>query len=182
MDRPPRERHLQFFYGAHLNPRQLAECGPRSRLLGTVCLDDYALDFFGYAMKWDGGEESLVPRTGARTWGILYELSGRDAERLDNAQCVKLDGTGDYFHIPVEVVDGRGHVLQALTYLRNRNGEPQQPSREYLDYIVAGAREHGLPADYVERLAALPGKPASYRVPRENTLRQIFSIESACNC
>ncbi|WP_200384825.1 gamma-glutamylcyclotransferase [Rhodocyclus tenuis] len=175
-------RRLHFFYGAHLDPRQFASCSQQPRLLGSARLANCTLAFFGYAMKWDGAEESLQPSAGAETWGVLYELAPDDAERLDAEQCVRLDGSGAYFHIPVEVVTADGSVHEALTYLRSTHGEAQLPSREFLANIVAGARAHGLPADYLERLQALPSKPASYRVPRENTLRQFFSIESACNC
>ena len=182
MKTPAPDRRLYFFYGCHLNPLQIVRCCTAPVVVRRAALTNYALAFFGYATRWDGAEESLLPTPGATSWGVLYELAGDDAERLDVAQGIRFDGEGRYFHYLVEVTTADGKVHEALAYVRNTHGEARLPSREYLEYIAAGARGHQLPADYVARLLDLPSQPASYPVPRKRTLRDLVTTESACCC
>jgi len=182
MKEPISDRRLYFFYGCHLNPLQIVRFCTAPVLIARASLADYAVAFFGYATRWDGAEESLLATPGVTTWGALYELTGDDADRLDVARGVRFDGEGLYFHYLVEVTATDGKVYEALAYVRNTHGEARLPTREYLEYIAAGARGHELPVDYVVRLLEKPSKPASYPVPRKKTLRDLVSVEPACGC
>ena len=136
-----------------------------------------------YIMKWDGGEEALQPCPGAATWGVVYALDLLDGERLDQEFSVRLDGTGSYFHYPAEVVDRQGNAHSVLLYMRNSFGAARPPSGEYLQRLVAGGRQMGLPEDYLTALAAHPAVPAAYPVPKGGSLRHIINLEqSDCHC
>jgi gamma-glutamylcyclotransferase (GGCT)/AIG2-like uncharacterized protein YtfP len=175
------EPRLYFLYGECIDPQQVHARCVAPRLVGRARLENYALAFFGYTMKWDGGGESLLSSAGATVWGALYDLSADDAERLDAAQGVRLDGTGAYFHYPVDVVTPDGASHEALTYLRGTHGEAQPPSREYLEHLAGGARELGIPAAYIDGLLAMASKPASFPVPKKSTLRELVVLDS-CHC
>jgi hypothetical protein len=45
--------------------------------------------------------------------------------------------------------------LSVQTFIANANGADMLPTSAYLHIIVEGAREHGLPTEYCERLASL---------------------------
>lgn len=115
--------------------------------------------------------------------GVVFELSGPAFDRLDAWQGVRLDGTGDYFHSPAELRTADGRTMAAVMYRKSSLGEAVTPSAQYLDHIVAGARAHGLPADYIGQLAARPSHPAAYDVPRpDNSERFLMMGGGSCAC
>ncbi len=164
-----RQAHpLYFAYGANMHPEQIAgRCGA-SEPFGVARLADFRLAFCGRSAMWDGAEEVAVPAAGGELWGTLYRLSLEQADRLDEWQGVRPDGSGAYFLFPVEVVDLQGHSHAALLFRKDFCGEPGLPSDAQRDYIVAGAVAQGLPDAYVEQLRLLPVRKATYPVPRKD--------------
>ncbi|MBJ7534623.1 gamma-glutamylcyclotransferase [Rhodomicrobium vannielii ATCC 17100] len=156
---------LAFIYGAAMNPAWLAERGIRAEPVTLARLPDHRLSFHGYTQVWDGAEEAALPAPGQALWGVIYKVSGLDVDRLDAAQGVRLNGTGTYFHYPVEVIDAEGAVHTAVMYRKAALRDERPPSTEYLAYVVEGAKACGLPADYVEAVSAIASVPAAYPVP-----------------
>jgi len=166
-----------FAYGSDMNNEQMLARGVKPKVMGAAKLSDYRLAFFGYSAIWDGAEETVVPAPGREVWGVMFELSSSDRERLDDAQDVRLDGTGAYFHSPVKVTDQLGKIHTVLLYTKDRRGIPQKPSQEYLDFIVKGAVDHELPSAYIETLRRMESKKAEFVVPRERK-----SLATGGNC
>lgn len=161
--------HTYFVYGSNMNPEQIfRRCGSPEPL-GVARVADYRLSFFGHSATWDGGEEAVVPHSGAEVWGMLYRMSFREADLLDEWQGVRTDGCGSYFLFPVFAVGLDGVSQAALLYRSDLMAKPCLPSDAQRDYIVAGARAQGLPAAYVECLQGMPAKKAAYPVPRDGS-------------
>jgi len=177
-----RPKTLLFAYGATMNPEHVMVRLCRPKTVAIARLADHALGFFGHSEIWDSGLETLVERPSAETWGVVYELSETELDRLDAWQGVKLDGGGSYFHYPVEVIDAAGCSYDVLFHRKTEMGPPQPPSREYLDFIVAGARARGLPGDHVETLHAIAATPARYPVPKLNTDINALAAKLSCAC
>ncbi len=175
--------HLFFAYGSNMNPGQIASRCHKPEVFTVARLPGHALSFFGYSRRWDGGEATVVRRPGEDAWGVVYNLSFSDTERLDSWQEVRLDGTGAYFLFPTEVVDEGGTTHPVLLYKRFYADPPQSPSEEYLDTIVSGAIARGLPAGYIERLKGIGTKKADFPVPRifDHELSATFGTNS-CDC
>lgn len=167
------EERLYFAYGANINRALMhLKCG-NPQVLGIARLEGHRVDFFGYSRTWDGAVETVIPDSQSAVWGVLYRLEAYDWERLDNCEDARADGTGEYFHYPVEVsVDGEAPVA-ATIYKKARLGQPEIPSTQYLNVILEGAREQGLPDEYVAALAAVPAKPAAYPVPRRPSYERV---------
>ncbi len=159
------ELHL-FAYGSNMNKEQMLARGANPKVVAAAKLADHQLAFFDYSAVWDGAEETVLPAPGHDVWGVVYELSPADRERLDNAQDARLDGTGAYFHSPVKVTDQAGKVYTVLLYKKNKLGIPQKPSQEYLNFIVQGAVDRQLPSAYVETLRGMESTKAKFAVPR----------------
>jgi gamma-glutamylcyclotransferase len=177
-------RHrLYFAYGSNMNAEQIGARCHEPHVLGLARLMGHKLAFFGSSKRWDGAEETIVQAPGDELWGVIYKLNFSSAEQLDSWQDVRLDGTGPYFHFPTDVIDADSIRHSVLLYKRNQLGEPQLPSREYLDYIIAGARTRGLPGSYIERLSLLSCKKAGYTVPLKSRSNRGLLIDhcSACN-
>ncbi len=173
---------LHFAYGADMNPGQIAERCSRPTIKAVARLPDHALSFHGHSETWDGGEEAVVPRPGHDLYGVVYQLSASDADSLDAAQGVRLNGTGSYFHFPAEVIGLDGDRFDVVLHKKDRLGVFQAPSTEYLDYIIAGARVHGLPAAYVDALQWIETRAARYPVPRRVSEQFRMLAASSCAC
>lgn len=161
----PEGKTLVFSYGSNMNPKQIGERCLAPVFLAAARLPGYKIAFFGYAKAWDGAQESAIPEAGHDLWGAVYELSFSDREALDDAQDVRIDGTGPYFHYPEEVFDSKGVSYKVLLYKKDLQGEPRKPSQEHLAFIVEGALARGLPPSYVDELRQIEAVKASFPVP-----------------
>jgi hypothetical protein len=155
-----------FAYGSDMNNEQMLARGAKPKVVGAAKLPDHQLAFFDYSAVWDGAEETVVPAPGHDVWGVVYELSPYDRERRDVAQDARLDGSGAYFHSPAKVTDLEGKVYNVLLYKKDKQGIPEKPSQEYLNFIVQGAVDHQLPSGYVKELSGMESTKANFVVPR----------------
>jgi hypothetical protein len=158
-------QRLYFAYGLNLSPELMASKVPQARCLGPAKLAGWRLAFFGRSSQWGGGCESLVEEPGRAAWGLLYELDPRQAELLDSNEDARLDGTGAYFHCPIQV-EREGASLAAVTYLKASLGPETSPSIEAMAKVCEGALLAGLPAGYCQELAGLHTVPAGFKAPR----------------
>lgn len=86
------------------------------------------------------------------TWGVLYEIDIQDLGTLD-----KVDS--GYKRIPVQVWKSDGKTVEAVTYVSTELTDEHVAYEWYKDLLIAGAREHNLPQDYIAYLERLPSKP-----------------------
>lgn len=161
------QTRLYFAYGSNLNLEQMNQKCTKPRVLGIARLPYHKIGFYEHSVIWDGAVETVVPDTQSEVWGVLYQLESYAWDQLDNCEDVRLDGSGEYFHYPVEVLDEQNTVRDASMYKKARLGPAKQPSTEYLDIIIQGAKEQGLPEGYIATLQNIASKPASYAVPRQ---------------
>ena len=171
-----------FAYGSNMNAKQIRDRCHNPKVVGIAKLPDYQIAFFDYAKPWDGALETVLETPGHDVWGVIYEMNPSNRESLDLWHGARLDGTGAYFHYPVVLTDTTGVTRMVLLYKKDRLGEPTLPSKEYVDFIVEGALEHGLPAEYVEELRQIPSKPAGYPVPVRKSGRDFLAEGSCSGC
>ena len=154
---------LYFAYGSNLDPEQLRERCPGSRVVGLAVLRDHRLAFPLHSDRWGGGTAGLLHAHGSSVWGALYELTESDLTALDRFE--GWNGPGDHHNLydrdlaTVELTrpdDGSvPRRVRAYTYFA-RTLNPSPPSRRYLDTLLRGARYHKLPQEYVEWLESIP--------------------------
>ena len=143
-----------FAYGSNLDPGTFLGRRRMQPLENRIALlENFELRFDLPVGPGERGVANVAPREGDHVWGASYLLSHADAERLDRTEGVH---RGAYVRLAVEVRDVAGSAIRAFTYHSTRGASGRKPSRRYLGLILAGARHHGLPAEYVERLRALP--------------------------
>jgi hypothetical protein len=112
----------------------------------------------GFALRWhkrskDGSGKCSIEETGRRedhVWGVLYELSSEDKTRLDN-----IEGLGQGYGERRVTVLSHGKTLPVLAYYATSVDPHIRPYQWYRELVVAGAREHGLPADYIRSLEVI---------------------------
>lgn len=92
---------------------------------------------------------SVLPSPGSRVHGVLHELRARDMARLDRME------SGGYARLERPVIGHRRGAVSAQLYVTRSPKHGLAPSRRYRDLIVRGAREHGLPASWIDELHAI---------------------------
>ncbi len=147
-------RLLYLAYGSNLFPPRLRTRAPSARAVGRVELEGWDLRF--HKRSVDGsGKCSLVRAAETTAHGVVYDLAAADRPALDEAEWL---GAG-YGELELAVSLG-GAETAVFTYLAQPShvDDTLEPYRWYLDLVVAGAREHGLPAEYVGRLEAVEAR------------------------
>jgi gamma-glutamylcyclotransferase len=172
-----------FAYGSNMNSEQVRARCTNAKLVAVAKLPDHQLAFYGNTPEWDGAEETVLPAPGNEVWGVIYELTPSDKEKLDDWQDALFDGSGAYFHSPAKVTDQQGKEYSVLLYKKAKLGNPEKPSEEYLNFIVQGAVERGLPAAYVDQLRSIETRKAKFAVPRpRKSARQAAPGDECGSC
>ena len=143
-----------FAYGSNLDPGTFLgrrRMQPLATRIGV--LHDFELRFDLPVGPGERGVANVAPRPGDQVWGALYQLTSPAAEWLDRTEGVN---KGVYRRLEVEVVTPDAACIGAFTYRSEISHPERKPSARYLGLLLAGAREHGLPVEYVERLRAWP--------------------------
>jgi len=142
---------LYFAYGSNMKTERLRGRAPSARALGIARLEERRL-----LVKKRGADGSakanLVPSRGGGAWGVLFEIAIRDWSRLDRHE-------QGYVRTRVLVQSPGGYTCEAITYISDRPIDAA-PFDWYRALLIEGAREHGLPDDYVAQLEALPYRPS----------------------
>lgn len=141
-----------FAYGSNLHPKQMSRRCPSAQLVGRSRLDRYELGFTRRSSTWGGGVADLVPCPAAHVWGALYKLSTQDLDALDAYEGVPTA----YKRQRVSVVAADGTLWQPWAYVVVKKAPYVAPAAAYMRAVIDGAREVGLPAEYIALLEAVP--------------------------
>lgn len=140
-------------YGSNLHPLRLAQRVPSARLVGTVPLPGYRLAFHKRGM--DGSAKcdlELTDNPAQVAHGAVYTVSLAEIGRLDRLEDLHVG----YFKQRVTLrVDGQ--ALTAFVYFASQTHiEPGlAPYDWYKGLVLAGARRHGFPPEYVDDIATV---------------------------
>jgi gamma-glutamylcyclotransferase len=148
---PPAVRgsRLLFAYGSNLAASEIEGWCPEARFTGVARLPGHRLALNRRSIRWGGGAVDIVPAPGEEVWGVLYEVPDGTLDRLDAKE-----GAGWAYRrttVRVEAADGRPLEAEAYEVIEK---EPREvpATAEYAALLARGARERGLPEEYVSRL------------------------------
>ena len=137
-----------FAFGSNLYSARLRERAPSARALGAARLEGFRLCLDKLAN--DGsGKLNLARDAAAAVWGVVFRIDGTDLATLDGFE-------PGYSQICVEVHLRGSGPLEARTFLSELRAQGLRAQPWYRALALAGAREHGLPADWIELLERLP--------------------------
>ena len=143
----PADATWYFAYGSNMHRGIFYERrGMRPLAVRRAWLDDHRVCFDLPIGPGERGCANLAAEAGARTHGVLYLLTPEQLEHLDRTEGVP---NGVYRRVAVEVVVEDGERVAAFTYRSSWSRAGRKPSARYLGLLVDGAREAGLPADYL---------------------------------
>ena len=139
---------LYFAYGSNMSTPRLRERIPAAQPVGSAVLQDY--EFKCNKKSKDGSSKgNISPQIDALTWGVVYKVPDAELPILDETE-------GGYKRITVSVSIG-GQQTKCETYISEKLST-ELPYDWYMKYIIDGARENGLPNDYVMALSQYPVK------------------------
>ncbi len=162
-----------FAYGANMHSGTLRdrrgvhyERAVAGRLWGWQLVVDKP-SLFGLG----GAFANIVPQNRASVLGVLFEVTADDLAHIELTEGVLLR---NYERVAVTVRPLRPRSaphVPAFTLVSSRRDPSLLPTRRYMDLLIAGAREHRLPARYV---AALRRVPTGEESAAEQALRPLL--------
>ena len=131
---------------------QIHRSDEAAEFIGVAELTDHKLDFTRFAKSRQCGVADVVASSGDSVWGVVWKVNELGMSELDVREGVKYDS---YKREPVVVLIN-GMETECTTYVVVDKKPFIPPSSEYVGLIIDGAREHQLPATYVEMLNKVP--------------------------
>jgi len=146
-----KKRVLYFAYGSNMYTGRFLTRIACAKSVGIAYLENKKV-VFNKASTDGSGKANLTDNPGDVTWGVLYEIDVRDLKVLDKIE-------GGYDRIRVRVLRSDGDPVKAVTYISTNLTSDPVAHDCYKELVLAGAREHNLPRDYIVYLERLPSRP-----------------------
>ncbi len=143
-----------FAYGSNMNRTQMRS---RAQVLEEQLarLENYEL-LFNKKARGGYATANIRPAPGKIVHGVLYKIPESAFHSLDRFESVP----EHYRRIEVGVTDGAGKKINAQVYIATKVEKGLRPAPHYLQAILNGAGEHGLPAEYIDQIKAAAGAPS----------------------
>jgi AIG2-like family len=139
-----------FAYGSNMSLPRLRGRIPGAERLGVFTLFQHALKFHKVGRKDNSGkcDAHCTGNPDDFVIGALFEISDSEKLALD-----KVEGLGlGYKDKTVQLSDGQGGVIEAVTYYATHIDPSLQPYSWYLYHVAYGAKETGVPAHYLRAI------------------------------
>ena len=143
---------LYFAYGSNLSTVRLTGRVPSTELITTGKLRQHRLVF--HKVGRDGSAKCDAFYTGHPDdflYGAVYRINPDQKILLDQAE-----GLGNGYQTKqVTIVTESAEDLIAFTYYATRTATDIKPFHWYREHVLSGAREHGFPESYIEKITAI---------------------------
>lgn len=170
-------RFYYFGFGSNLLENRIKIQNKSAVRVGVGKLKNFRLDFADasadekyYSKTWNGCPATIIENQGLTVYGAVWQIETKDLDELDRQEGVEC---GIYEPLEVKVLINDDEEIPCRTYQLVHNPpsplDPEnrpferQPSKTYLNVILNGAEETGLPEDYVSFLRSFKhnGKTAN---------------------
>ena len=143
------ERLNYFAYGSNMSLARLRARVPSAEKIGPFILAGHSLRFHKCGRDGSGKCDAFVTNNAEDTVvGVLFTIDAHEKAHLD-----RIEGLGcGYEHKWVCVSDGSGLEYKAATYYASSMDGTLKPYSWYKHHVLVGARESGLPVDYINTI------------------------------
>ena len=141
-----------FAYGSNMSTKFIWEYCPSAQFIMRAQLPNFTIQFRYHSEEFGGGISSIIEAPGEMVKGVLYDVDQDELLALDILESVP---QGLYRRDTFQVFgeDGAWHL--ADLYRVAKPSGPYTPSKQYVSYMVTGAREHHIDPEYTAKLEAL---------------------------
>jgi len=145
----PPESVVYFAYGSNMSTARLRKRMPSCKPLGIATLPGHAPRFHKRSMDKSGKCNAFASGNDNSVIGVLFSFDPAERAKLDEVEGV---GSG-YEHAMVTVINDKGRRRKVLIYLATPDyiDDSLKPYGWYKDFVLAGARQHGLPPEYIAK-------------------------------
>jgi len=101
---------------------------------------------------------NIVPEPDATALGVAFEVGDDDLAQIERSEGVSF---GNYRRVELAVdplAPCDDAPASAMSLASERRDPSLLPSTRYMALVIAGALEHGLPAEYLDTLRAIPAR------------------------
>ena len=141
-----------FAYGSNLDLSQMKRRCPEYRLISKGSLSGYRLTFNRFSSGWGGGVADVIQDQDSKVWGLVFEISDSDLERLDRYEGYHKDQTSMYERWKAVIDTPNGQISDVWVYTVVEKQKFVQPTLEYLQIIKDAAVRWNFPKDYQQTL------------------------------
>jgi gamma-glutamylcyclotransferase len=157
---------LCFAYGSNMSLARLKDRVPSARLVAIGILGEHRLAFHKISKK-DGSGKCDAQYTGSpddKVIGVVFEIADAEKPNLDRAE-----GLGRGYDEKQVKVAADGKLLNVQMYFATNIDSSLKPYHWYKKHVLVGAKEIGLPLDYVSIIEAVESEedPDPQRADRE---------------
>ena len=141
---------IYFAYGSNMSTRRLRERTPSAKSLGIARLSKHQLIF--HKIGRDGSAKCDIHETGRAcdvVWGVLFKILTDERYVLDRAE-----GLSHGYEYKTVRVKSNKTIIEAGAYYATHIDASLRPFDWYLNFVLKGAEEHGLPSSYFNSLKA----------------------------
>ena len=172
---------LYFAYGSNMS---ISRLGQRVRVacrVGLCRLESHELRFHKAGKDGSAKCDAFETENPAHfVLGSLFTIDTATKPQLD-----RVEGLGyGYEEKLVTVIDGSGQTFEAFTYYATSIDQSLKPFSWYLNHVLVGARECGMPAGYLARIEQIEyiEDPDILRDQRERAIHQSRSQMTLNSC
>jgi gamma-glutamylcyclotransferase (GGCT)/AIG2-like uncharacterized protein YtfP len=154
-----------FAYGSNMNSSDLRSWLERNGYNSALIVDRRPAVLEGYDFVWNyhsrgrgGGAANLERRENSRVYGLVVEFEEPLLKAFDRKEGHPLFYSRGEKRIRVKRLDN-DEIVEAWLYIANPNrGDSRdiRPTRAYKKIILDGAREYGLPEEFIDKLEEWP--------------------------
>jgi hypothetical protein len=141
---------LYAAYGSNLHPLRLAERASSAKLMATSFLPDWSLHFHKRSNDGSGKCNILAGSNGIHV--AIFDISAEDKLALD-----EIEGLGRGYSQASLSIPGIGDCVTYVAQRSHIDGS-LAPYDWYKELVLMGARVHGFPDDYLNRIRSLPAR------------------------
>ncbi|XP_078687649.1 gamma-glutamylcyclotransferase-like [Branchiostoma floridae x Branchiostoma belcheri] len=146
---------LYFGYGSNLLKERIQINSPTAQFKAIGKVQDYRLGFYGSSIRWGGGVATIDHTPGHTLWGAVWQISVKNLEALNRQEGVKGNDQGKYRPVELSVETSSGEHLTCRSYQIIDTSQPKPPSPQYMEVLLGGARQQGLPEEYIRELSVV---------------------------
>ncbi|XP_017072234.1 gamma-glutamylcyclotransferase [Drosophila eugracilis] len=160
-------KFFYFGFGSNMLASRIHIQNPTAKRIGAGKLENFRLDFHTGSKNWLGAPATIVPTTGSYVYGAIWEIDMCNLKDLDDQESVP-DGVYIPISIPVHSLTTDTTITCRAYHLTNQPKSElhaggvhdnipfdRQPSQTYLKVLVKGAKESGIPEDYIKWLRGI---------------------------
>ena len=145
-----------FAYGSNLDLFQMKRRCPEYRLISKGSLSGHSLTFNRFSNGWGGGVADVIQDQDSKVWGLVFEISDSDLERLDRYEGYHKDQTSMYERWKAVIDTPNGQISDVWVYTVVEKQKFEPPTLEYLQIIKDAAVRWNFPKVYQQTLELVP--------------------------